>query len=210
MTVECFIGPEHNLLATTEEHCCRLYLPQPTLSPEELAAIRDYKDRGYKSKVLDATFPRAEGVDALGKHIVRLCEEASKAVTEGFSFLILSDRAVSQERVHIPALMAVGAVHHYLTKNLQRTRVGIISDSGEPREVRMTEPRLIPSFFNSSIISFPNKIEFTVLLNLIMFFFRFTTIASWRDTVRMPSAPTWPTSRLRNSWRRRSCLLTFR
>jgi glutamate synthase (NADPH) large chain len=135
MTVECFIGPEHNLLATTEEHCCRLYLPQPTLSCEELAAIRDYKDRGYKSKVLDATFPRSEGVDALGKHILRLCEEASQAVRDGYAFLILSDRAVSQERVHIPALMAVGAVHHYLTKNLQRTRVGLISDSGEPREV---------------------------------------------------------------------------
>ena len=42
----------------------------------------------------------------------------------------------SLERVPIPALMAVGAVHHYLTRMLQRTRVGIISDSGEPREVR--------------------------------------------------------------------------
>ncbi len=48
----------------------------------------------YKSKVLDATFPRAEGVEALGKHIVRLCEEASKAVTDGYAFLILSDRAI--------------------------------------------------------------------------------------------------------------------
>ncbi len=98
MTVECFVGPEHNLLQTSEEHCCRLYLPQPTLSIEELAAIRDYTDRGYKSKVLDATFPRAEGVDALAKHIVRLCEEASQAVTDGFAFLILSDRAIRSHR----------------------------------------------------------------------------------------------------------------
>ena len=135
MSLECFVGPERNILASSPEHVERLYLQHPVLTNEEMAAIKNFGIGGYKAVTLDATFPKSDGKGGLKAAIARITDEAHSAVNNGASYIILSDRFTSQERVPIPALLAGGAVHHHLVKSHTRTRAAIISESGEPREV---------------------------------------------------------------------------
>lgn len=135
MSLECYIGPEGNLLETTEAHAHRLRIPHPILTNEELAALLHLDHKGWKSKVVDITYPKSEGAAGLEKALDRICEQASKAVADGFSLVILSDRAVSTERVPVSALLASGAVHHHLVDSSDRTKIGIVVESGEAREV---------------------------------------------------------------------------
>jgi glutamate synthase (NADPH/NADH) large chain len=135
MSLECFVGPERNILASSPEHVERLYLQHPVLKNEEMAAIKNFGVGGYKAVTLDATFPISDGEGGLKAAIARITAEAHSAVTSGASYIILSDRATCQERVPIPALLAGGAVHHHLVKSHTRTQAAIISESGEPREV---------------------------------------------------------------------------
>jgi len=135
MSLECFIGPEGNLLATTEEQCHRLLVPHPILTNEELAAIRHLDYRGWKTKTIDITYPQAEGESGLTAAIERICLEAAGAINDGFSLIVLSDRQTGEQRVPISSLLACGAVHHHLVRDEQRTRIGIVLESGEAREV---------------------------------------------------------------------------
>ncbi|MBI1370543.1 MAG: glutamate synthase large subunit [Planctomycetes bacterium] len=135
MSLECYIGPEANLLETTEGHAHRLRLPEPILNNEEMAALRHIDHRGWKSKVIDITWPRAEGAAGLGKALDRICKEAEEAVDQGFALVVLTDRAINAERVPVSALMATGAVHHHLVRQTKRTRIGVIVETGEAREV---------------------------------------------------------------------------
>ncbi len=140
MSVECYIGPEKNLLETTEAHAQRLRLPYPILSNESLAAIKHLgddakKSRGWKTKTIDITWPRSEGKAGMVQALDRICAEAEAAVDAGYSLVVLSDRAISPERVPISALLASGAVHHHLVKQAKRTRIGLVLETGEAREV---------------------------------------------------------------------------
>ncbi|GMH08905.1 hypothetical protein Nepgr_010745 [Nepenthes gracilis] len=134
-STECMIGPEGDLTETTEEQCHRLSLKGPLLSIEETEAIKKMNYRGWRSKVLDITYPKNYGREGLEKTLVRICAEARDAIKEGVSILILSDRAFSPKRVAVSSLLAVGAVHQHLVEKLERTRVGLIIESAEPREV---------------------------------------------------------------------------
>jgi len=140
MSLECYIGPEQNLLETTEQHSHRLRVPHPILSNEQLAAMKHIADspqegRGWKTKTIDITWPRSEGKAGLPQAIERICAEADAAVDEGYSIIVLSDRQVSADRVPISSLLATGAVHHHLIKQTKRTRIGILVETGEAREV---------------------------------------------------------------------------
>jgi glutamate synthase (NADPH) large chain len=135
MSLECYIGPEKNLLEVTPEHCHRLLVPHPILTNEELAAIEHMTKRGWKTKKIDITFPRSEGKAGLVPAIDRICAEAEAAIDEGYTLIILSDRAVSQDRIAVSSLMATGAVHHHLIRQSKRTQIGIVLESGEAREV---------------------------------------------------------------------------
>ncbi|PPD92206.1 hypothetical protein GOBAR_DD10881 [Gossypium barbadense] len=86
-------------------------------------------------KVLDITYSKDCGRKGLEETLDRICAEARDAIKEGYTLLVLSDRAFSSKRVAVSSLLAVGAVHHHLVKNLERTRVGLIVESAEPREV---------------------------------------------------------------------------
>nr|GMC64767.1 glutamate synthase 1 [NADH], chloroplastic isoform X1 [Ipomoea batatas] len=134
-SMECMIGPEGDLTETTEEQCHRLSLKGPLLTIEEMEAIKKMNYRGWKSKVLDITYPKEQGSKGLEKTLDRICSEAHDAIKEGYSTLVLSDRAFSSKRVAVSSLLAVGAVHHHLVKKLERTRVALIVESAEPREV---------------------------------------------------------------------------
>ncbi len=135
MSLECYIGPEGNLLDTTEEQCHRLAVPHPILADEELAAIKSLDHRGWKTRTIDITWPKSEGPGGLQPAIDRICHEAEQAIQDGYSLVILSDRACSPDRVPVSALLACGAVHHHLVRNELRTRIGIILETAEAREV---------------------------------------------------------------------------
>ncbi len=132
MSMESFIGPERNLLEPQESHCHRLRIHYPVLTNAELSAIKAMADRGWRSRVIDATFePGSDVVEAL----TRLEREADRAIDDGYQIVILSDRKASAGRAPIPALLAVGAVHQHLVRTSRRTQIGIVLESGECREV---------------------------------------------------------------------------
>jgi len=135
MSLECYIGPERNLLDVTPEHAHRLLIPHPILTNGELAKISAMDHRGWKTKQIDITFARKDGKPGLNLAIARICQEAEQAIDDGYSLVILSDRAVSQDRVAVSSLLATGAVHHHLVKKAKRTQVGLVIETGEAREV---------------------------------------------------------------------------
>ena len=135
MTLQCFIGPEGNPLETTEAQCHRLAVPQPILTNAELAAIKEMDYRGWRSKVIDITYPKTEGVMGLEPALKRICEESTTAIEEGRQIIVLSDRNAEADRMPISSLLATGAVHHHLVRTESRTRISIVVESGEAREV---------------------------------------------------------------------------
>jgi glutamate synthase (NADPH/NADH) large chain len=135
MSVECFIGPEGNLLETTEEQCHRIVLHDPILDFQQMAQIHSLEHRGWNSKVIDITFEKSEGYDGFMSTLRRICREAESAIESGASLIVLSDRAISATRVPLSALLATSTVHHHLVEKELRTRIGIIVETGEAREV---------------------------------------------------------------------------
>jgi glutamate synthase domain-containing protein 2/glutamate synthase domain-containing protein 1/glutamate synthase domain-containing protein 3 len=141
MSLETSIGNQCNLLKETEEHCRQLHLKSPVITNEQLQYIRDLDDRIDENKppLLSRTISTlfdVTGAEAdTEKTLERICAEAEKAVDEGITFLILSDRGVSPEKAPMPILMACGGLHHYLVGKQKRSSVGIICETGEAREV---------------------------------------------------------------------------
>jgi glutamate synthase (NADPH/NADH) large chain len=135
MSLECYIGPEQNLLETTAAHAHRLRIPHPILSNEQLNALKHLDHRGWKSRTVDIAWDRAAGRDGLAPALDRICAEAEAAVDDGISILVLSDRTVGPQRVPVSSLLATGAVHHHLVRRAKRTRIGLVVESGEAREV---------------------------------------------------------------------------
>lgn len=135
MSLECYIGPEANLLETRPENARRLLVPHPILTNAELAAVAELDHRGWRSRVIDITWPRSEGRRGLLSALDRISADAEAAIEAGESLVVLSDRAASQDRVPVSALLATGAVHHHLVRKEKRTRIGIVVETGEAREV---------------------------------------------------------------------------
>jgi len=135
MSLECYVGPEKNLLAVTPEHCHRLLIQHPILTNEELEAIKHMNNGGWKTANIDITFDRNEGKAGLVKTLDRICVEAEKAIDDGYTMIVLSDRALSTSRVAVSSLLACGAVHQHLVKVAKRTAIGIVVETGEAREV---------------------------------------------------------------------------
>jgi glutamate synthase (NADPH/NADH) large chain len=138
MSLLSFIGPRPNILDLEgASRRKRLEVRQPILTNDDLEKIRcigHYEDR-FDTKTIDATYPAREGAAGMEGAIARLCERAEAAVHGGYNIIILSDRQVSAERIPIPALLATAAVHHHLIRKGQRTSVGLVVESGEPREI---------------------------------------------------------------------------
>ena len=139
MSLVSLIGPRPNLLGKPEDNTRkRLEVRQPILTNEDLEKIRGisrHADNAFRSVTLDITWSVAEGAAGLSKALEKLCAEVSRVVTEGVNILILSDRAVSAERIPVPALLATSAVHHHLIKEGARTEVGLVIETGEAREI---------------------------------------------------------------------------
>lgn len=135
MSLVTTIGPKPNLIAEIPEACRRIKVQQPILTNAELEKIRTISDPHFVSKELPILFRVAEGPDGLGAAVDRLCQEASQAIKTGHKFLILTDRGLNQDWAPIPSLLAIAAVHHHLVRESTRTEVGLILETGEPRDV---------------------------------------------------------------------------
>ncbi len=139
MSLVSFIGPRPNLfdlegLADRR----RLEVRQPILTNEDLEKIRaigDVSDNQFQTKTLDITFLQDRGATFLAEALEALCARAERAVGNGYNIIVLSDRLVSAQRIAIPPLLATAAVHHHLIRKGLRTSVGLVVESGEPREV---------------------------------------------------------------------------
>src|SRR2546421_498926 len=134
MSLASGVGPSGNLLDETPEHAHQLVMRQPILRDHELERLRQVSHDVFRSHTIDITWPVAQGPEGLGRAVERICLEAHDMVAEGINVLILSDREVGAERVAIPSLLAVGAVHHHLVREGTRLRCGLVIESGEPRE----------------------------------------------------------------------------
>jgi glutamate synthase domain-containing protein 2/glutamate synthase domain-containing protein 1/glutamate synthase domain-containing protein 3 len=135
MSVATGVGSERNLLAETPDHAHQLAMKTPILRSSELEKLRQVDSSVFRARTLDITWPAADGPEGMDAALDRLCLEADRALAEGANVLILSDRAVGPERAAIPALMAVGGVHHHLVREGTRLQAGLVLESGEPREV---------------------------------------------------------------------------
>ncbi len=135
MSLECYIGPEGNLLAPTAESSHRLAVPHPILTNHQMANLKGINHRNWKCRVIDITYPVSEGAAGLRPALDRICAEARQAIREGYSLIVLSDRRISADRVPVSSLMATGTVHHHLVRHEERTQIGLLVESGEAREV---------------------------------------------------------------------------
>lgn len=129
------IGAEGNLVAPTPASCRHIYLETPVLTGTEFEKLRQQREEGFKAVTLSILFEVTEEGDQLTPTLDRLFEQADQAVEDGTTLLILSDRGVEEKRAAIPALLAVSALHHHLIRKGTRTRVSLLLESGEPREV---------------------------------------------------------------------------
>ena len=134
MSLVTNIGPKPNLTAEIPEACRRIKVQQPILTNAQLQKIREIEDPHFVSKTLPLLFRVADGPEGLGTAVDQLCREASRAIQQGFKFLILSDRGVNEEWASIPSLLGISAVHHHLVREATRTEVGLILETGEPRD----------------------------------------------------------------------------
>ncbi|AGN01809.1 glutamate synthase [Salinarchaeum sp. Harcht-Bsk1] len=162
-SMETRLGFQRNLLDESPKHANQLVADSPVLTDAETAAIRDLDENGLTSRVVDVTYepPHDGAVDeaavenaddapdpepdvltfdgeygaALEEAVERVREEATAAARDGVDVVVLSDRNTGEDRVPIPSLLATGAVHHHLVRNGLRNHVGLVVESGDPRQV---------------------------------------------------------------------------
>lgn len=129
------LGNSGNLTDPNKAGTYALSMRTPILTNQELASIKALDCRRMKSVTLPILFDPTKGADGLRDALNELCEKAEEAARTEQNVLILSDRGVDENHAPIPALLAVAAVHNHLIRKVLRTEIGLILESGEPREV---------------------------------------------------------------------------
>ncbi|MBA2559099.1 MAG: glutamate synthase subunit alpha, partial [Propionibacteriales bacterium] len=133
------IGPETNLLDAGPSTCRQLVVPFPVIDNDELAKIihvnRDGDLPGYSTHVVSGLYDVEGGGSALEARIDEICAEVSAAIADGARIIALSDRNSTVDAAPIPSLLLTGAVHHHLVREKTRTRVGLVVEAGDVREV---------------------------------------------------------------------------
>src|SRR5437764_4098668 len=135
MSLQAGVGAEVNLLTEVPEQAHQLVMSQPILRNQELEKLRQVSHEIFDAATLDITWPIEEGPDGMEARLSALCEEAARYVDNGANILILSDRNLGPERVAMPSLLAVAAVHHHLVRRGTRLRTGLVVESGEARDI---------------------------------------------------------------------------
>jgi len=128
------LGEQRNLMDESPEHAHQLVLDSPVLSDEETASIKglDRDADGFESTTIDMTYDPETDLEAA---VEELRDDAREAIHAGADIIVLSDRGAGEDRIPIPSLLATGGVHHDLVRHGLRTDVGLVVESGDPREV---------------------------------------------------------------------------
>jgi len=134
-STEIMVGGEGNMLEPTPQSSRLVKMHYPILTNEELEKLRHINRPGFKSVTLPILFNVADGPKALAAALEKVFAAADQAVVDGANIVVLSDRGVSAAFAPIPALLSVSGVHHHLIRSGTRTKIGLILESGEPREV---------------------------------------------------------------------------
>jgi glutamate synthase (NADPH/NADH) large chain len=133
------IGPEQNLLEPSAASCRQIVLPRPVIDNDELAKIwhinADGDLPGFQCALIDGRYRVHGGGFGLQAAIERVREDCARAIDAGARILILSDRDCDADHAPIPSLLLTSAVHHHLVRTGQRTKVGLVVETGEAREV---------------------------------------------------------------------------
>jgi glutamate synthase (ferredoxin) len=129
------LGCEGNLVDPQPESCRQLRLPDPILKNADLEKLRQIDEPGLRSKTLPMLYDPRQGERGMERALEALFKAADAAIASGTTILILSDKGVERTRAPIPALLATAGLHHHLIRTGTRTRVGLVLETGEPREV---------------------------------------------------------------------------
>ena len=135
MSMEVTLGKERNLLTESPEHCRKLKVEHPILTGDEMKKICSLDQTDLKTVVLPILFQALEGQAGLKRAMDKLCQQASQAIEDGATILVLSDKGMDVNHVPIPSLLATAGVHHHLLRERTRTRVGLVVETGEAREM---------------------------------------------------------------------------
>ena len=135
MSLECLIGPEGNLLENNENNVRRLKITNPILSNAELNSIKNISIGTWKTKTIDLTFEARSGLEGMKQRLKEICIEAEDAIKDSYSFIILSDKNISKSDMVLSSLIACSTIHHHLVESQLRTKIGIVIETGEAREV---------------------------------------------------------------------------
>jgi len=139
MSLSLYIGCENdNLLLPTPELCKMVRLESPVINNLELDLLTHLGYKGFKSLKLPMLFKVTEdkrAASSLADALNKLCQQAEKAVDDGYHYVVLSDREINKDMAAIPSLLAVSAVHHHLIAKRKRMQIAIVVETAEAREV---------------------------------------------------------------------------
>ena len=135
MSSSIMVGNVANIMEPNEASTAALYLKTPILTNEQLAVIKSLMTPKLHTATLSMLYPVNNGAEGMETAIESLCIDALKAIKNGANILVLSDRGINSRMAAIPALLASAALHHYLIDKAVRSDVGLVLESGEPREV---------------------------------------------------------------------------
>ncbi|MCL4135287.1 UNVERIFIED_CONTAM: hypothetical protein GTU68_025539 [Idotea baltica] len=137
-----WIGPEGNLLERSPTSCQQIVVEHPVLLNSELAQIAALNDGpndgGFKSTVISTLYRPGDGASGMRSTLDRVRDAVDSAIADGTNIVILSDRGTDADNVGVPVSMATGAVHHHLVRTKSRSRVGLVVETAEAREVHHT------------------------------------------------------------------------
>ena len=138
-SLEATVGPERNLLEPEPASCRQICLPYPVIDNDDLAKLLYVNEHGetpgFRGFAVDGLFPVNEGGPGLEAAIDKVCRQVSEAIALGANIIVLSDRNASSTSAPIPSLLLTAAVHNHLVREKERTRVGLVVESGDAREV---------------------------------------------------------------------------
>jgi glutamate synthase (ferredoxin) len=129
------LGNAGNLLNPDKEKTASIFLEHPILTNEQMAEIKALDNENFKAVTVSMLYKVSDGAIGMKKALSRIFKEADKAIKDGANIIVLSDRGVDAENAAVPALLASSGLHHHLIRHEIRTNVGIVLESGEPREV---------------------------------------------------------------------------
>lgn len=130
-----YIGSQGNILEDSEDNCKQIKLSSPILSNEDLSKIKNIKSKDFKIKNISILYSKENGEYDLEKALYNLFLEVEKACYEDYNILVLSDRGLNNKLIPMPSLLAISSVHNHLIKKGLRSKIDIIIESAEPREI---------------------------------------------------------------------------